>query len=233
VINGTNVTLFWQAEGDVGRVEQLNANAAVVATYPIVPIQQQITVPVVGAGGTQIFFRLIVERNFQQTISNPVPITVICVASWFFGDQFAPPNAGCPSAGAITTTGAFQRFERGFMIHLGGSGFNRVIAAQDQNALFFSLNNAWDGSTIRTESVPPGLFLPQQMFNWAYFNTLAPLGQTWNASLGWAITDFAAGNRTIQYESGSSSTSAFYVDSADGAVYRFSGGDAGTWTRIR
>jgi hypothetical protein len=37
----------------------------------------------------------------------------------------------------------------------------------------------------------------------------------------------------VQWENSVGGTSPFYVDTADGAIIRFSGGDTGTWARIR
>jgi hypothetical protein len=70
------------------------------------------------------------------------------------------------------------------------------------------------------------------MFNWAYYSTLAPIG-SWNSSIGWGTTDINSDPRTIQWEGSPGGSGAFYIDAPGGAVYRFSGGDSGTWGRLR
>ena len=39
--------------------------------------------------------------------------------------------------------------------------------------------------------------------------------------------------RTIQWETAVGGSNPFYIDAPDGAVYRFSGGDNGSWSRLR
>jgi hypothetical protein len=189
---------------------------------------QSLTAPI-NAGRT-FSVRLVVTLGGRETFQS-VPVGVTCPSVWFFGDQFAPPGSGCP-APAITSSGAFQGFERGFMIYISAAGINRIYGMQQAESRYIAVVNGWDGVTLNTTPAPPGLFIPQQMFNWVYYSTLAPIG-TWNSALGWATGDIALGQFTIQFEGSQSPTSPFYIDSPVGAVFRFSGGDVGVWSRVR
>jgi len=70
------------------------------------------------------------------------------------------------------------------------------------------------------------------MFNWAYYNTLAPIG-SWNSAIGWGTANIVNAPRTIQFENAVGGSNPFYIDAPDGGIYRFSGGDNGSWTRLR
>jgi hypothetical protein len=70
------------------------------------------------------------------------------------------------------------------------------------------------------------------MFNWAYYNTSAP-GGNWSDVLGWATSAILNAPRTIQWENAVGALNPFYIDAPDGGVYRFSGGESGTWGRLR
>ncbi|MBK8020229.1 MAG: hypothetical protein IPK19_02100 [Chloroflexi bacterium] len=152
--------------------------------------------------------------------------------NWFFGDQYAPPNAACPTSQAITGDGRFQPFERGVMIYANAANLNRIHGLQDEGSRYIAYGNGWDGSTINSSPPAAGRFMPAQMFNWAYYNTLAPIG-SWDSAIGWATTDINSDPRTIQWEGPVNGPGAFYIDAPGGAVYRFSGGDSGTWARLR
>jgi hypothetical protein len=52
----------------------------------------------------------------------------------------------------------------------------------------------------------------------------------WNNAIGWATANINNDVRTIQFEQNSL---AFYIDAPGNIVFRFSGGDSGTWTRIK
>lgn len=228
---GTPIVLTWASNGELARVEQLNTQGVITQTFPPAPPTSQLSVVVPGNLGPQVIYRLVVTRGGRE-VSQSVPVQIICTVPWFFGNQFAPPDAGCPPAVGAITNGAFQRFERGLMIYVPSGGQNRIYGLQDEGSRYLVILNQWDGVTERTDPAPSGLFIPQQMFNWAYYNTLAPTG-TWNSAIGWAIMPIDLGPRTIQFENAIGGSNPFYIDTPDGAVYRFSGGDSGTWTRIR
>ncbi|MCB9455576.1 MAG: hypothetical protein H6671_06285 [Anaerolineaceae bacterium] len=217
--------LSWNTVSDVARIDQLNQQGAVVQTFSVIPTGQlNVVVP---AGSHLVIYKLTAQRGGQE-VTQSIPITVQCPISWFFGDQFAPANAGCPTAVGAIGPGAFQSFERGFMIYVNANNMNRIYGMQTQDSRYIEYTNGWDGATLTASTPPSGLFEPQQMFNWAYFNTNAPIG-SWNGAIGWATGNIDSGNRTIQFEE---NTGAFYIDAPVG-VFRFSGGSNPTWTRIK
>jgi hypothetical protein len=226
------VLFSWASDAQVAQIEQVTAAGAVIQAIPVPPSgQYSLVVQTVSGGGQQVFYRLTASLNGVIATSNVVTIGVQCPATWFFGTP--PPGTGCPTAVGAIANGAFQRFERGFMVYITANGLNRVCAAQDAGAQYICVTSLWDGSTINSTAPPSGLFAPEQQFNWAYYNTLA-VGGTWNAVIGWATMNIALGPRTIQFESiPGGGEGPFFVDTADGAIIRFSGGTSGTWTRIR
>lgn len=232
-IANTPVLLSWSSDGQVARIEQTDASGSTVyQSIPVPPTGQYSILAQSSASSQQAIFRLRVSTNGMLTTSQPVVVSVTCPAGWFFGDQFAPPGIGCPAAVGAIGQGAFQRFERGFMVYTNANGLNRVCAAQDAGNLYICMINGWDGHSINASPAPNGGPIPQQMFNWAYYNTLG-MGGTWNSLLGWPVMDIALGDRTIQFENSTGWGNPFFIDTADGAVIRFSGGDSGTWARVR
>lgn len=228
VVSGTPIGVAWAADADAARLEVIGQAGAVVQSIPVgISGSQTLAAPL--NAGRVFSVRLVATRLGQET-TRSVVFNVTCPSLWFFGDQLAPPNTPCPSP-ATSIDGAYQGFERGFMIYLGGS-FNRIYGLQNEGARYIAVPNGWDGTTLNTSPAPAGLTIPDRMFNWVYYSTLAPIG-TWNSAIGWANTPIALGPRTIQFEGAQSPTAAFYVDTPVGAVFRFSGGDSGTWTRIR
>ncbi|HVU12055.1 MAG TPA: hypothetical protein VHD90_12295 [Phototrophicaceae bacterium] len=229
VFANTSITLAWVTDGDQARLDELNAQGAVITSLNVFPSgQQSISVP--GNLGKTITFRLTVTRNGVQA-SQSLPITIACQYQLFFGQQYAPANAGCPTP-PITSDGRYQSFERGVMFYVSGNGLNHVYGLQYDQSLYVGYTNGWDGSTLNTAAAPSGRFMPQEMLNWAYYNTLAPIG-SWNSALGWATANIVNQQRTIQWENGIGGSNPFYLDSPDGGIYRFSGGDSGTWSRLR
>lgn len=225
VTGNSNITLSWNSISDTARIDQLNQQGAIVQTFSVIPVGQlNVLVP---AGSRLVIYKLTAQRGGQE-VTQSIPITVQCPISWFFGDQYAPANASCPTGVGAIGIGAFQSFERGFMIYVNANNLNRVYGMQTQDSRYIEYTSGWDGTTITPGSPPSGLLEPQQMFNWVYFNTNAPIG-SWNGAIGWATSNIDSGNRTIQFEE---STGAFYIDAPVG-VFRFSGGSNPTWTRIK
>ncbi len=233
VAPGTTVIFAWAAQGDTARLDQLTVQGAVVQSFPV-PVTGQFPVIIPGNFGRQIIYRLAVQRVGQETTLSVV-INVLCPIAYFFGDAFAPQTAGCPGGQPSSGAGAFQSFQNGVMVYVNaavnGTPLNKIYGLTSDN-LYVGYVNAWDGTSFRDENEPSGAFDPLQMFNWAYYNTLAPIGG-WNSALGWGITSIDTSSRTIQYENGVGGTNPFYIDGPNGAVYRFSGGDNGSWTRIK
>lgn len=225
VAANSSIVLSWSAESDATRIDQLNQQGAIVQTFSVIPTGQ-LTVLVPG-GSRLVIYKLTAQRGGQE-VTQSIPVTVQCPISWFFGDQFAPANAACPTTVGAVGVGAFQSFERGFMIYVNANNLNRVYGLQTQDSRYIEYTSGWDGTTITPSSPPGGFFGPEQMFNWVYFNTNAPVG-SWNGTIGWATGHIDTGNRTIQFED---ATGAFYVDTPVG-VFRFSGGATPTWARIK
>ncbi len=231
--NATNVTantsimLVWSTQSDSARIDVMNAQGQVIQNFNVVP-SGSLPVTVPGNIGTLVVYRLVVFRGSAQD-TRSVPITVQCSTVWFFGNQYAPPNSGCPTGPQTTGTGAFQAFERGFMIYINDSNRNTIYGAQNQDARFITYANGWDGTTTYTCFGTPtsGFVAPQNMFAWAYCKTNAPIGG-WSTSVGFGTTNIDTGNRTIQFEDGG----AVYIDSPLG-VFRFSNASSGTWTKIK
>ncbi len=221
----TVITLAWTANADSARIDQLNQQGAVTQTFPVVP-SGQLAVTVPANQGRVIVYRLVAIRSGQET-SRSIPITLTCPIAWFFGNEFAPPGSGCPTALGAIGPGAFQQFERGLMIYVNANALNRIYGLQNADSRYAAFPSGWTGADPPYDPAPPGLFQPQRMFRWAFLNTLAPVS-TWQAQIGWGISAIDEGQRTIQFEEGGP----FYIDSPIG-VFRFSGGDQGTWTRIR
>lgn len=219
--------LSWQTVSDAARIDQLNAQGAVVQTYSVVPTGQ-LPVSVPGNQGRLVIYRLTALRGSQQ-ITASVPITIQCSVPWFFGNEFAPPDAGCATALGAIGPGAFQAFERGIMLYVNANGLNTVYGLQNDRSLYISYTNGWDGTTAFTcfGAPPSGLLAPQDMFAWAYCTTNAPIGG-WSQAIGWATSAINKDQRTIQFED----TGAFYIDSPLG-VYRLSGPQTRTWTKIK
>ena len=229
VLPNTTIRLAWVATADSARIEQVSEQGALLQVYPVAPTGQY-TLVVPSGFGRVVYYRLVAQRNgieSQQTIS----VTVTCPYTWFFGDQYVPSGAGCPVA-PTSADGRYQPFERGVMIYVTANGLNRIYGVQYDQSLYVAIPNSWDGTTINSSAAPSGRFIPQEMFNWAYYNTLAPIG-SWSSALGWATSDIVNAPRTIQFENAVGGTNPFVIDAPDGAIYRFSGGDSGTWSRLR
>lgn len=224
---GTSITLTWQSVADGARIEQLNTQGAIVQALGTVTPSGSLPVTLPSGQGNQVIYRLVAGRGGQE-VSSSLPITLTCQISWFFGDQFAPAGSGCPTAVGTVASGAFQPFERGVMIFLASN--NKVYGLQNQNNQFLAYTSTWDGTTTyNCAGTPPGgLFAAQGVLDWAYCNTLGS-GGLWKDLLGWASTNIDGSTRTFQL----SDTGAFFIDAPGGAVYRFSGGDSGTWIKVK
>jgi hypothetical protein len=130
--------------------------------------------------------------------------------------------------GAIAD-GAYQPFERGRMIFVTANGLNRIYGLQDDGQRYISYRSGYDDDYDEEDGDPPdNLTEPDDEFNWAFYNTNAPVG-SWLSAIGWATDDKEETLTTIQYDS----AGFFYLDAPGGAVYQFTGGDSGTWSRIK
>jgi hypothetical protein len=221
----TVITLQWVTISDSTRIDLLNQQGAVVQTFATITPSGQISVTVPGNLGRQVIYRLVAIRSAQE-VTQSLPIVINCAIAWFFGEGVGV--TGCPSAVGSIATGAFQNFERGLMIYITANGINKIYGLQNSDSRYTAFQNGWNGSALTYDSAPGGFFQPQDQFRWAFINTLAPVG-TWQNSIGWGTSDINRDARTYQPEEG---TGAFYIDSPIG-VYRFSGGDNGSWLKVK
>jgi hypothetical protein len=225
VAPNTNITLRWSTVADSARIDQLNQQGVVVQTFSVPPAGE-IVVVVPGNLGRLVVYRLAALRGGQE-ITRSIPVNITCSIAWFFGNEFAPVGSGCPAAVGAVASGKFQPFERGVMVYVTANGLNRIYGLQNDGSRYTSFANTWDGNPMSYDNAPSGLYRPQQEFRWAFLNTNAPIG-TWQNTIGWATSEINTDSRTIQFED----TGAFYIDSPIG-VYRFSGGDTGTWVKVK
>lgn len=225
------ILLNWSTISDSARIDQLNQQAAVMQTFPI-SATGQLSVVLPANSGKQVIYKLVALRGGLE-VSQSLPIVINCTVGWFFGDQFAPPAAGCPTAVGAVAGGAYQPMERGVMIWTNANGLNKVYALFNSNNTYTSFVSGWDGAaqTPNYGSPPSGYLSPTRQFRWVYNNTLPTvIPGTWVQVMGWATTEINQDNRTIQFEQG---TNAIYIDAPGGAVYRLVGGDSGTWAKIK
>jgi hypothetical protein len=180
--------------------------------------------------GKLVVYRLAAQRAGQEVTAS-IGITIQCSTSWFFGDQFAPANSGCPQGPSSVARARFQPFERGYAmyLYLPASGLDTVYGLVSTDNRFITYPMTWDRTTSYNcaGSPPAGKYAPQGVFDWMFCNTNAPVG-SWNSALGWGVSAINKDDRTIQYEEGSG---AFYIDSPVG-VFRFSGPSPNSWTKI-
>lgn len=230
VAANSSITLAWNTVSDAARIDQLNQQGGVVQTFSVTPTG---TLPVTVPGsGKLVVYRLAAQRGGQE-VTQSIAITVQCATSWFFGDQYAPPDAGCPTAAGAVGPGAFQPFERGYMIYVNANSLNTVYGLTSSDGRFISYPNGWDGVTTYScwGATGGGLVAPQSMFAWMYCNTNTPIAiqGSWGQAVGLATSAINNDNRTIQYEDG---TGAFYIDGPNGVVFRFVP-STGTFVKIK
>lgn len=232
----TTITLSWETVSDSVRIDQLNVQGFVQQTFTVVPTGQlPVVVPNVSG---QVIYRLTAQRGgLEVTRSIPVQVQVQCAVPWFFGNQNAPPEAGCPTAAPITMTGKSQIFQNGVMFNVLIGGQDRVYGLNALNNRYMVYTNNWDGTTTYTApcgTAPSGFTNPQDVFNWAYHNTLGTVG-LWCAAdtgIGWPLSPATLSN-TITYQFEAQGT-AFYVNIPGYGTLRISGQPTtGTWTRIQ
>jgi hypothetical protein len=74
-----------------------------------------------------------------------------------------------------------QRFENGLMIYVNANGLNRIYGLQNSEALHGRCQrlNGDHRTVLCHQTLHPG-----QMFNWAYYNTLAPIAHGTALSAG-------------------------------------------------
>ncbi len=225
---GASVTLRWVSASDSARIDQLNQQGAVINSFSVTP-SGELPVAIPAGSGRLVVYRLVAIRGGEQA-QQSIPITISCATPWFFGNELAPPNSGCPTTVGSVGDGKFQPFQRGFMIYVDANGVNTVYGLQNDGNRYISYVSGWDGTGFPEYGEPPNssLIKPREQFRWAFLETLAPVG-TWESAIGWGTAEINRDSRTIQFEE----NGAFYIDGPNNAVFRFSGGSSGTWTRLR
>lgn len=239
---GTQVTLTWEATGQEVRIEQLDATGAVVNATPV-ELTGELVVTIPEGQGNQITYRLVVfggEIEEMQVVN--IQITLACPINWFFGNEYVPQNAGCPTGAAETGPGAFQQFQGGRMIYVNANNRNTVYALANQGAanglvtqnLYQPKTVTWDITIDNCAGkVPPsGMLLPSSMFNYVACVEFGPAG-FWIDTIGFAVSAIDLSQRTIQYEQ----SGAFYVDTPTGNIIRFTPFQTGVlsapWTQVK
>ena len=223
-----SVTLRWVSVSDTARIDQMNQQGAVVNSFSVTP-SGELPVAIPAKSGRLVVYRLVALRGGQQA-QQSIPITITCANPWFFGNELAPPNSGCPTTVGSIGDGKFQPFQRGFMIYVNANGVNTIYGLQNDGNRYVSFVSGWDGTGFPEYGEPPNssLIKPREQFRWAFLDTLAPVG-TWESAIGWGTSEINRDSRTIQFEE----SGAFYIDGPNNAVFRFSGGSSGTWSRLR
>lgn len=225
---GSQVTLRWSASAETVQILQLQLGTnTAIQTFAVPPVGSQVvTLP---TAGSQAQYRLVAERNAQQTTTD-ILITLTCPQNWFF--SVTAPGGDCPSGTATSVVGAFQLFERGIMfMYTNQSATQRVCGLQNEQNRYLCYDNGWDGSTIISvpEGPPPGgLSEPDDMFNWAFDSTLASGGK-WIDKIGWATIGSADNNPvTVQYDT----QNRLYIRVPNGTYFLNGSPTSGTWTKI-
>lgn len=240
---GSQITITWEVIGQEVRLERLDATGAVVEATPLELSGSQLVI-IPSGQGNQVTYRLVVfggEVELTQLLT--INIALACTINWFFGNEFVPPNAGCPTGAAESGPGAFQTFQGGVMIYVNANNRNVVYALANEGSgnnmvtqnVYSQYTVTWDTAVDNCVGRSPatGLFLPQQMFNQIGCAVLGPGPGFWVDIIGYATGPIDTSQRTIQFET----SGAFYVDSPTGAVYRFTpigqGVLAAPWSKVK
>jgi hypothetical protein len=246
-VGGGQVTLTWEAVGDnPARVERLNQNGQVVQTFSVTPSGSlPVTIPV--NEGATVTYRLAVSRAGQE-VTSTLTITiggvtgtatgaVNCATPWFFGNEIAPANAGCPTGPATQVSAAYQPFQTGRMFFFQNTIYALVDPNNGTQGDMTQTTNGWDNQTTYASyncagTPPSGTVEPQQMFAWVFCQTLGP-GGPWSNTIGFATSSIDTSQRTIQIDA----SGAIYVDTPAGNVYRLPPVPVGQlttqWTKIK
>lgn len=223
---GGRVTLRWTTIADNVRIDQLNQQGIPVQTFPVAANGEiAMTMPTDTTSGL-IVYRLVALRGANE-VTESFPVTIMCPIPWFFGNEFAPPGSGCPVTLGAIGTAQYQAFERGYMVYVNANNMNRIYGLVTGSNQYQAYNSGYTADAPYLP-VPSGFYAPEGHLRWAFMNTNAPIGD-WQSALGWGITPLDTSQRTIQF----SDNGMFFVDTPQGTVFRFSGGDSGTWLQVK
>lgn len=227
----TQIRLSWSTVADSVQLQELNAQGALIQTYDVPTVGER-DVVLRADLGSLVNFRLVALRSGQED-SRTIPVNISCTTGWFFGDEFVPPGTQCPTAVGAIGDGEFQPFQRGVMIYVNANNLDMIYAlANDGNRYnSFRYQPTDDDDDDDNADDDDDDNDPEGVFAWAWRNRTPPIGGSWNDAFGDSTDDVDDGNRTIQFEQGN--IAPFYIDAPGGVIYRFSGGDSGTWSQVK
>ncbi len=231
VQGGTSITLLWESNAEIARIDQINLANIITASFSVTPTGElPVTVPNTDA---QVRYRLVIQRGGQELVREvTVIVQQLCQYPWFFATGSALPDGGCPNAPAQVLTGKFQSFQRGFMFNVIVNGENRVYGVNTSNGQYRVYVSQWDGVTDHTSTcgtAPEGLFNPQDVFNWMFHTQLGTVG-LWcdpNFGLGWATNNADLGN-TITFQAPPLPSTLLFVRLSGVGTFRLSGPHSNT-----
>lgn len=230
---GQQITLNWESNGEVARIDQINQANAITASFSVTPTGQlPITVP---NNDPQVRYRLTIQRGGQEaTAEVTITVQLVCTQPWFFAGINQTP-ANCPAGPPQTVNGSYQPFQNGFMANLIINGENRVYGFNSRNLFYAVYISQWDGVTVHQSgcgTAPAGFVDPQGVFNWLYHTQLGTVG-LWcdtNNGIGWATAGASNGVvMTFQFEAAPSQ--AFYLNIQNVGTFRLTGTpNTGSWS---
>jgi hypothetical protein len=127
-------------------------------------------------------------------------IKLTCRYQWGWGIELPYTHSPCPFTNVLTMTGAYQAFERGYMIWIPSEPNADTNASQPIIFVFYDDGTAtkyydtWDGDDYSIEGVPDDEFLvPERGFGYLW-NTQDAV----RSNLGWAISSEQSYDLSIQ-----------------------------------
>ncbi len=206
------VTLTWQTDADVVRIERLKPDGTIAETIPV-QASGAATVTVPGADA-KVIYRLVAAKGVNE-ISQTVTIDVApnCPFTWFFTTSQPLP---CAASAPIQSAGVFQVFQNGFLFKVQVNSLNKVCGVQyDRNV--YSCFNAVTYTGTPSITPPPDAQAPGIDLADVFYNQLA-VGNYWYSAIGWGTGTALTPTITTQYDANGN----LYVQLPNG-VYRFDG----------
>lgn len=213
----TSVTFTWQIAGDFERgYIQWVPNSPRPSLTPITEITASsgthaFRLPDWTVGSYEIMLSVTDRSGLTQTTSTTLTIT--CAYEW----GMAVAEEGCPAQNVQTLQGAYQAFERGFLIWVPDDSVPMWMLLNNGTAYRFS--DQWDGSALSEETPPAGLLAPERGFGWLWRHE-----STVRDGLGWAVAPEQAYTLTTQrtLSPGRYDPVRWYLTLPDGAMVRLS-----------
>lgn len=216
IATGQSVTAQWRIAGDYRRAYLAWAGSA-YPRNPIIAVAQDLTsaegtmtLPVSLVSGvlpSQI--GLFVEDAFGNLRSELIELDVQCPYEWVFPVDIVD----CPSSGVVIRQGAYQEFERGFI--LWNPANPTPMWVFQNNGVLRIYSDSWDGSPYSIVDKPPtGLFAPERGFGYLW-NFTPSVRQ----AVGWA----RATERSVeirQQSTGEYPFTVWYITLPDGRLAR-------------